>query len=309
MQKNSILGMFLITSVLLFTGGCGSHKHEKKKELEKPVSFEEREHLKAKDYKIKKRTATSYFYTNEGKLQKKGTKVEEVIYYENGDKKELTRFASTGDIDLKWTYKYDSDGNIVSAKTENNNGEVFYQRDSKYEDGLEVERYELELGQKKEVNIKYDYDDFGNIIEETAKDMNGDLFSRIEFEYKKNVLIKSSFYDSKGSLSKMTINSYDSTGNKIREIITYPTTTVDTVKYIYDNRKNIVVFDQGYFAQKYFFDEKDNMLSEEWYVKGRGKQGTFKFIYNDKGLVVERIRYDSFDEPVIYTKYEYEFFK
>ncbi|MFH1194528.1 MAG: hypothetical protein V1720_02370 [bacterium] len=300
--------LFLMCTILIVGCGADVPSQKKKKNEVKSSDFEEREYIKAKNFKIKKRMATSYFYNNNGKLQERGTKVEEVTYYENGALHEVIRFTSTGQIDLKWTYKYDLDGNILSLETINEYGMVFYKRESHYKNGYETRRYEKDYGQKYEVNISYEYDDRGNMIEETAKDMKGELFSRVEYEYKNDRIMKITSYNRDDKLTLIKENTYDEVGNRIREILTYPSTTIDTVTYKYDERKNILEMDQGYFLQKYVFDERENMLSQEWYSKGVDKQGTFKFIYDDRGLVVERIRMDSLDEPVIYTRYEYEFY-
>lgn len=303
--------IMIFVLVLINLTGCGSDVPDtrKKKDDSKPIDFEAREFLKAKGKNIKLRTATSFFYTNTNTLQKNGVKVEEVTYFENGNVHEVIRYASNGYIDMKYTYEYDDENNVISLKTENFNGTVYYERKSEFENGYEISRYEFELENKKEVNISYKYSESGELIEEITKNKDGDLVSKVEYEYKPDKSVRAATYDKDGRAQKIVTSFFDSEKKKIKQINEHPSLTSDTIKYVYDERKNVLVFDEGYFMQKYAFDENDNMTAQEWYSKGIDKQGTIRFKYDPRGLVIERVRYDSFDEPAIYTKYEYEFYK
>lgn len=305
---------FLLVAVFLIS--CGSEETEKDKSKDF-IYFEEvflpqedREELKAGDLGIKKRSVTSFFYTKTGQLADKGFLVETRDYNKNGQLDFVERYTSKGNIDLKWTYDYNGKDQLIHKETQTGAGFIRYIGDFTYDsDGDIIKRIELNVknGEYETSEIEYAGVGAPNLIEKYNS--NGDLIEETVFKYDEmQRLVSLEHKNSEGSLLRFVEYEYDSLNRVIKE------TSVDAMRmkkeiiYEYDENGFVSSKDAGYFRQIFVNDDKGNILEEEVLDGEDYLQQRYEYVYDNKGLLIERLRYDGMGRAALYTKYEYEFY-
>lgn len=167
-------------------------------------------------------------------------------YSTKGNMIEKVDLDSIGGIDMKWIYKYDNSEKLILEKNVyRGNGKLDFQTHYKYNyKGQLIQKDELlnsgkirtlyeydtdgnlikELidplnGEKPYTKIKYNYNRFGNLSEETEYTGSGffsrGIFKNVSYDYDKNGnIIQEEQYGEVGLLR--TTNTYDDKGNKIK---------------------------------------------------------------------------------------------
>jgi hypothetical protein len=305
-----VLAMFLLSS-------CGSNEHESKAKRKKPVKYntltqEKKEDIKARKLKVKDRKTISSFYTKSGKVSQRGFLVEEKKYDESGNLTEHLFYESDGSIDRKYIYKYDEQGNQIERVSYDFRGRIRYKKTSEYDKfGNEIFAKELDIKTNKYNKIFFNYDTAGNLISALKYNDEGELIHKTLNEYDKSGnLIRVSYFNEQGQKYSETQFKYDSLGNKILEILLAPGSTPKYKRFKYDSRGNLIYLNAGYFSQKFAYDEKDNEILEELFDKDGYLQQKFTTQYdNATGLMSSRVRYDGQNNPALFIKYQYEFYK
>ena len=70
----------------------------------------------------------------------------------------------------------------------------------------------------------------------------------------------------------------------------------------------LIVKDAGYYKQEFKYDSRGNIVEEDLYDKDGFRQQKFVYTYDQRDLLVDKVRYDSEDRPFLFVKYEYEFY-
>ncbi|NOX17852.1 MAG: hypothetical protein GXO87_06165, partial [Chlorobi bacterium] len=301
-----------------FLSSCGSpEKKSGKRKKEKSANEitlmeqDKREDIKSAANHVKERKIVSYFYNKYGKVSERGFLVEKKIYNEKGELTEVTRFLSNGDIDLRWTYEYNDNGDIVHSKTVNGLNFLRYERKSKYDDdGKEIEREEYDVKTKKFNKIVYEYDDKGDLLVAKTYNSDGNLLflENNEYDDKGRIVLKKR-ENPEGALFTVTQIEYDSLGRKSKELVkdfrAQPSFTI----FSYDSLGYLKGKNRGFVNELFINDENGNIVTEKLFDGGGGLQQRIDYFYDEKGLLSERIRYDGMENPALFIKYEYEFYR
>lgn len=175
----------------------------------------------------------------------------------------------------KFVFEYDSNGNQTLAKYFTNTGEP----------ALYYGRY---------CEIKYIYDNFNRLVEQTTYDVNGEPtldetgVASYKFSYNRNgALTKIEYFDTQ---SKAVLSSnryagfeieYDEIGNR------------KTFRYI-DTAGNPCMSTEGYASESYRYDEKTNFRIETTEYDASGKiLWIYRSKYDDRGNITENYAIDS----------------
>ncbi|MBZ0180522.1 MAG: hypothetical protein K8F36_14650 [Melioribacteraceae bacterium] len=304
---------FLLVAVFLFS--CGSDKTQKDKSKDF-IYFEEvflpqedREELKAGDLGIKKRNVISFFYTKTGQLADKGFLVETREYTKNGKLDYVERYTSKGNIDLKWTYDYNGEDHLIHKEAQTGAGFIRYKGDYTYDsDGDVIKRIELNIknGEYETSEIEYAGAGAPKLIEK--HNSNGDLIETTNLEYdEQGRLISLEHKNGKGNLFRFVEYEYDSLNRVIKEISVDAMKIKKEIFYEYDENGYVSLKDAGHFKQVFTNDSKGNIIQEEVLDGEDYLQQRYEYVYDNKGLLIERLRYDGMGNAAFYTKYEYEF--
>ena len=269
-----------------------------------------KEFKKAGELKIKQRNTISYFYNNSGQRSERGTLVESVIYDERGNRIEHINFKSTGDVDLKWVYKYDENNNLIRSETYNIFDDLVGWSDIEYdENGIEISRREMNRSVKGITNVNYKFGKDGYLTDKITKDAQDNILTREKLEIDDaGYLIKKYVYDKNDKLMSEYNMQYDSLGNLINEEQVLEGYSRSDISYRYDSKGNLIVKDAGYYKQEFKYDSRGNIVEEDLYDKDGFRQQKFVYTYDQRDLLVDKVRYDSEDRPFLFVKYEYEFY-
>lgn len=166
---------------------------------------------------------------------------------------------------------FDIDGNITSYHNciTKNEDEIIY-CDYDKEDKLICKCYKDDANNIK-LNIKYSYNESGNIIKEDY----GDYFITYEYDYNKNLICKRTSDDDESDINYLYL--YDENNN----IISYRNNNDDWVKFEYNSENQQTKFENnfGYF-EKYTY-ENNNIVQIK---NSNGK--IYKYIYDaDNNLI------------------------
>ena len=311
------ISVIVLVSVV-FLISCGSpEKKSFKKKKEKSANEialleqDKREDLKAAANHVKERRTISYFYNKYGKVSERGFLVEKKMYDEKGRLTEVIRFLSNGDIDLRWTYEYNDNDEIVHSKTVNGMNFIRYERKSTYDDeGKEIEREEYDVKSKKFNKIVYEYDDKGNLLVTKTYNSDGNLLFLENNEYDSaGKIVLKKLENPEGALFTVTQTEYDSLGRKAKEYMRDFRDKPSLVIFVYDSLGYLKGKNRGFVNELFINDENGNVVTEKLFDSEGGLQQRIDFFYDKNGLLSERIRYDGMEKPALFIKYEYEFYQ
>ena len=147
---------------------------------------------------------------------------EYILFNDKGNNIERNIYNSDGNLDKKWTYKYDDKGNKIEVNGYNSDGSLDNKLTFNYDDkgnSIEVNVYNSDgsLNEKR----TYKYDDKGNKIEENWYNSDSSLYMKWTYEYNdRGNMIEKNWYKSDGNLfSKTTYkHEYDKKNNWIKRI-------------------------------------------------------------------------------------------
>ena len=152
--------------------------------------------------------------------------------------------------------------------------------------GVKIEKKSLEYEVKKE------YDEQGNMIEENTYSKDGLLISKNKYDYdeKRNIIEFNCIIDVNMDYKNKVTYKYDDRGNMIEEISDFDNFTKST--YQYDERGNKVEEKKQHSPTNswdekiiYKYDERGNVIEESWYKSDESLDHkiTYKYIYDIKG--------------------------
>ncbi len=165
--------------------------------------------------------------------------------YKDGNRIEGSIYNADGNLDSKYTSKYDKDGNRIEIS--------FYDAD----DSL------VSRG-------KYKFDKDGNGIESKMFNPDGSLHSKVTFKYDENGNeIEANYTSNDGSFDYQYISQYDKSGNKLERKIYDPKGNLKyRYTYKYDEHGNVTERSEfkadgtlnGKFTTKYEYDKVGNWI-------------------------------------------------
>ena len=197
-----------------------------------------------------------------------------------------------GDLDYKYEYKYDKDGNITETSSYDKDGKLRLYSSNKY---------------------KYDKD--GNMTEEASCNKDGELRNKTKYKYdEEGNLTEEDLYNKDGELRNKTKYKYDEDGNLIEDIhYTKDGKLWYKTKYKYDKDSNLTESNQYNkvgdleYKNEYKYDIENRKISESFYAIENGNLGIItkydkdgnqieEMNHNGDGMSVTKYKYDEFDE-------------
>jgi len=291
MKKLKHFSMFLIIFSVFTLTNCSEENNEKTTSSDKPpeivykqLSQKDKEFEKIKKLNVKTRSAFTYYYNTKREIKEDGKLSEKVIFNDEGLRVEHLKYFSNGDVNFRWVYDYNSDGVLNKTQTFDGEGKLLHQKFYHYnEAGLEdsVKAVDAEADRKSRI-FHYTYDK-GNLIERRVHNANDE-----------HLFTETMEYDSV-------------TGFKLREFKTDPNNVMLQTIYAYNDDGNLVETVANFYKFTYEYDENDNVVTEQLFRTDGGRQHKFVFIYQDDGLMSEKIRYDNSERKIFSIKYEYEY--
>jgi uncharacterized protein YkuJ len=238
----------------------------------------------------------------------KGYEVEKIFFNEHGNRNEHIRYLGTGDIDLRWNYKYDEDDNIIKRESYDVWENMKARSISVFDiNRNEIERLDLNLKSGGDDKTTWNYDNANRMINMKKVSSKKNLITREIYTYDDINLIKISVLDNNENEISSTLFNYDSLNRKIKEVIAYKNMPSRIKSFKYDKNGNLIEIDGGYFRQEFKYDKKGNIVEDVMFNKDGGRQHKFINLFDHRGLIIERVRYDSFEKPAIFIRYLYEF--
>lgn len=187
----------------------------------------------------------------------KNTSISNDMIIENGDENDSnTNF-------LKYSYKYNTKGQIVEENTYDSNGLLIQK--SIYEYNLEgyIEECREYDNEGKLISSKR-YDSKGNIIEKNTYDKNRKLHEREVFKYDlEKKTVEKNTYDSERNFKKKEIYKYNSKGNEIE----------------YNSFNLEEMFDWKCVTSQYEYDQRNNWIKRIENDGDNYKVTTRKIVY------------------------------
>lgn len=295
---------------------------------DKAKTIWERDGLKGKVKEIRTYSADeSSDKDTKGRL-KKITK-----YDRNGTSEETCYYDSIGNLDSKWIYKYDENGNCIenysyeyknpSKKDQNDSDFTNIDEEGRhYKGGLVKKRtptydangrivewtiYEHTDKRLKKKHLKKEtikYDNQGNVVERKS---NGKLGNRHTFKYDDHGNMIEKSFESGGKLRRLYIYEFDHKGNLTieKEYIYFQKDKEESEKfYKYDKKGNKIqskkFFSSGGYPliKTYKYDENGNLI--EAGVESRNINVNYKesYQYDEKGNKTECIQTDGRKTPL-----------
>ena len=299
----------VIFAVLVFNVQAGAQTKSKQKNNSQIIDQEQKEIDKAKKLHVKVRTKHVAFYTNTGTLPSKRTLTEKIIFDRNGNKKEQIRYTSLGKIEVKYVYKYDSKGNVVSLENFDGSGNVVTRRVSKYDkSGNEIQRTVYDNQHHGANEAYFTYDKNNNLIETKNYSAKNELLADITLKYQNDLPVNAVTKDGKGNVKEEINSSYDSAGRLIMEKRISQGKGYD-INYKYDGNGNLIEMSNPQYHRFYDYDKNNNLIEDKMFMTNGPRQFRVRFTYLQNGLQKEEIRYDNSDKPAFYGEYKYEYYK
>jgi len=250
----------------------------------------ERERIKS--LKIKSQIEYDYSYIN-GNVSSKGYKSSITKYNTDGTMSDLIFFWEDGKIFMSYKYKYNQDKYLIE--------EIFYEND--LDGSITNEKY------------IYEYDNYGNNILR-------EFYSNNIFEYKiiykydiNRFCISQTQYDKDGVVENEKNFKPDNNYND-KEQVEYSGSgkIIHTVKYEYDDYGNMISkikYDSiGNIVEsqtkKYL---KNGMVIEELHYYKIVGENKYTYKYDDNNNLIERIKYNEYNEPEVRTRVAYEYYQ
>lgn len=268
------------------------------------------------------------------KLAQAGTKqaaekVEEMNFNKMGLLVEKTRFNYYKGIEERNVYKYNSSGILVGTYDYDGNNKLTNKEDTKFNKAgkpIEIiaETIVRNTSHKTRRTLKYDKN--GLLLETKAFEKGKDFVIKETCEYKDGLLTAKRLTDFEGKPRGYETYEYDAQKRKIKETagnITYQpmkdsvtkkmlnTAFEDKVEYSfkYDEKGRLTEIKATDYRQVFTYNDKGDFVRDIIYDNGGRKQNDNEFIYDEKGLLKQIIRYYGDGSPGAYIDYTYEFNK
>lgn len=308
--------IYLLALLTFVVFSCSKSKEEKSNLIKpkKPwlITQEDVEEKKALQLGVKKRDAYTYFYDMYGKVAERGDIVEEVFFNEDGLKEKQIRYGGGKMVDREWDFEYDDDGNILIAKTYDHSGKIVYESLNDFNgDGLEESSEVFDANFKKKRFITNSYYKT-RITSTTIKAENGDIIERHIYSYNPDSSYSVTKTGARERFLQRTERYFDNKSMLAAEIITDNRPATDTTYFRYDSKGNLILKKNSMYTYTFLYDENNNRVEEVmYYTDKKGfefKQMKLVYVYGEKGLLYERYRYDSDDNPIIVTRYNYLYY-
>ena len=221
---------------------------------------------------------------------------QKVSHYNNaGYLTEEITFELNGTISEKWNYTYDISNNQLGGKRYNNDGNLLWHYDSKFDNKgnqLEIMAYE-EGSLVSTTTMKYD--SRGNCVEISTEEEG--IWKTIRSYDSKDNLMDYKSYDREGKQVLHEIFKYDSKGNLIEKIkYNVDDTLIGRENYSYNSKKQLIEYKYfspgGRFLERntYKYDNKGNQIELRSYRADGGLawKTTYKYIYDKKGNWIQK---------------------
>ena len=279
---------------------------KKKNEI---IDQDQKELDKAKKLHVKSRSKYVALYDNNGKIHGRVELGEKVLFDKRGFRKTYIRYKGLGKMDFKYSYNYNSKGDLVEAATYDSKGVMATKRISKYDKkGNELERKMVDFDHQTDTKAVFKYDKDGNIIDTKTYSGKGELLNDLIVTYKNGQIIKAITKNSRGDVTQEVNSVYDSYGRVVKEDRKTDQGTY-SINYKYDSRGNLVEISNPEYRRTYEYDGNNDLIEDKMYLPNGARQFRVQFIYYPNGLLKEEIRYTTQDKPAFNGKYEYEFYK
>jgi hypothetical protein len=304
--------LILMIAVLVFAG-CSEEREGLPEGKAEVVSTEiltqdEMEYQKAGNLNVLERRTYSAFFINGTELPEKDYLVETLGFDEKGNKVKQARFLTNGALEIEWNYKYDDKGNLVEMLSKDMYDQILYSRKSKFDKwGNELERTEFDRQMKGEFDVKLFYTLDGYLVEKRTFNEEEKPWGKEEYQYQGNLLVLKKSYDENGKLFSENKYFYDGLDNLLMDITYSPPNFRDTVKYLYDEKSRLIKISTNY-KQEFKYSEDDNVTEEWFYNQLGGLQQYITYEYDEKGLLINKIKHDGMQTPVLNIRYEYDYY-
>lgn len=198
-----------------------------------------------------------------GQYERDGSLYEKTFYERNekGDALKAMQKNSSDEVKSYWTYKYDSDNNMIEVKTYDSKNNLTNIQSNKY-------------------------DEKGNNIEMLLKNPLNDKVWKYVYRYNSdNQKIEQFRYKPDGSLKDRRTYTYNEKGNEFEEFQHKPDGTIMKFVSEYDEMDNLTI--QNWFNEQgeqthqtsfeYVYDKNGN-----WITKKRSSNGVLKLVWERK---------------------------
>ncbi|MCX7797691.1 MAG: hypothetical protein N2249_03610 [Melioribacter sp.] len=281
------------------------NNNKKKREI---IAQNIKEYNKAKELKVKLRKRFAGFYGKDGSYPEKLVLVEELFFDQNGNRKKLIRYKSTGEIDFSYEFKYDKNNNLIATETYDGFGNLKGKSESQYDkNNNEILRTVLDNSSAGELKTEFFYDSAKRLIKTINYSKKGEIASTQQLEYDGELVIKSIIKDSNGKKISETKYEYDNDGYLIKETLA-SIQGDNEINYKYDPNGNLIEVKNKQTRREYKYDSKGNIIEDKLFLSDGTRQFRVTFSYYENGLQKEEIRYTNDDKPAFLAKYEYEFY-
>lgn len=310
--KKSLVLVFVFSLLFVYCGNSNQKEkaaqQERKGKKNEIVEQDQKEINKAKEFKIKVRKKFAAFYNRDGSLPAEKVLAEVIEFNEQGLKVEHLRFTGAGIVDLRYTFQYDANGNLIVMDTYDGSGNLRARRESIYDkNNNEIERRFSNNRYQGENKILNKYDEDGNMIETQNLARNGSVISITKNKFESGFLVNSVTKNGMDAVQMEIDFTYDENGFLIKED-RKSGNSLYTLHYTYDNSGNLVEVVNPEMKRVYKYNENNNLIDDQMFWPDGGRQFKVGFTYNEKGLQLTETRYNTDDKPAFYSIYEYEFY-
>jgi len=248
--------------------------------------------------------AAGYKYDDKNRL------IEEVHYYED-EVSEVIR------------YKLDENGKRTEVETTYADASKSVKKIVRDGNTITVKTFDEDGDTEEEDRIKYDSQ--GRVIEEIQLDEDGKTVTRSVYEYnEKGKLLTKTDYEGEGGLFIKTTLEYDDRENLASEIqVTDQGNLVHRVNYQYNEKGERTTWQNNHQVHRVEYDEHSRPVTEETKNRMNNLVENFtEYKYNKQGLVSEERTFSLGDQfqieagmfggsssDFVITRYEYEFYE
>jgi len=305
-------GFYTFIIVILLTWGLentyaqAAGPHTKKKG--DFVTQDEKEFEKIKKLRVKTRTKFTGAYLVIDKIPTDLKIDTKESFNKKGLITQMLNYNAYGKVEASYNFYYDSKENPIKATSTASKGRSNLQL-SKYDSrGNEIERRLIESGRRKsETKSVFKYNKEGDLIV-TENYTNGKLTDVQTISYKNGKRDTTIIKDPAGNAGFYIMPEFDSTGKPIREIRKNTEASL-VFTYKYDTKGNLIEMIDNESKRNYTFDDNNNVTEYKMYLLDGRRQIRLKYNYNSRGLQSDITRFDNTEKPIVYTKFEYEYYK
>lgn len=232
------------------------------------------------------------------------------VYDKNGKPIMETKYRLDGTIIKRVKLKYDSFGNCTESAWYKSDGSLDWKCIQKYDSSQrKIEEYFSYPDEKdRDWWIKYEYDSYGNQIEERQYRADQDYYTVIKKKYNSlGKIIERRSFSSKKPNDASFISHY--TYNSFGKLVHYKSTIwgnlLDDDYYTYDASNNLIEYKGQSDKSCYVYDSYGNRIESAYYDnKGVLKRKT-KYFYDSHNNIIKMVKYSGVqEEPVLMTEYQ-----